>query len=251
MCEFSYIIGYRYASSMFRENNLKIVLNWLEKDFSKHKFEIILVEQDIESKINFVLPSNCKHILVYNDSHYNRGWAFNVGAKFSSSEVLIFSDTDLLIKAEELLISIELCRNKFDAVDPKGKVFAMYKGEKNFFNPDKFEIRKGINFSGGICVFKKTEFFKIFGWDEDLQGWGGEDDVMTHKMKKMLKFLKKTNFNIFHLFHTATSKNNERLRENVKILYKIRTMEKEQLIDYYKDRKIGRVDKYEKSSCSL
>jgi len=244
MHKFSYILGYRYSASVYREKNLKTVLNWLNNDFKKVKFEIVLVEQDCESKIGFSLPSNCKHVFVYNNSHYNRSWSFNVGANLSSSNIVIFADCDLLIKSSELLASIEECNGEFDAINPKGKVIAMYADEKNYFNPQKFEIRKGINFSGGICIMKKNKFFDIFGWDEDMTGWGGEDDLMTHKIKKMLNKIKCTGFNVYHLFHTSTSKNQEVYKENLKILKKIMAMEKEELIQYYKNRKIGQVDKF-------
>lgn len=244
MLEFSYILGYRQTSSVYREKNLKTVLDWLNNDFKNVKFEIILVEQDSEPKIKLDLPCNCKTVFAYNNSHYNRSWGLNIGANFSLSDILVFADSDLLIKSNELLECVRLCKNGFDAVDPKGKVFAMYENEKDLFDPKKFEIRKGINFSGGICVFKKNKFFEIFGWDEDITGWGGEDDVMTHKIKKMLERFKQMKFSVFHLFHTATSKDRNKLNDNLKILYKIREMKKEELIKHYKDRKIGQVDKY-------
>lgn len=242
---FSYIIGYRKNNE--REKNLNIVLQYISK-FNIDNFEIILVEQDKDSKINFELPKNCKHIFVFNDGNFNRSWGFNVGSKFSKFEKIVFADSDLLIKLEDL----KFCLDKldyFDCINPKGKVLNLDKSEEDFINPKKFVERGGTNFSGGICLFKKEKFNLINCWDEKIEGWGGEDDLMTYKINKMLceKTISQYNFTIIHLFHEGIKvvpKNEKYYQENLKHLKYIRTLNSEQLFDYYKDKSFGNIEKY-------
>ena len=72
-----------------------------------------------------------------------------------------------------------------------------------------------------------------------MVGWGGEDDVMTHKIKTILKKYKKVDLKIHHLYHLAESVNDNAYRNNIKILMDVESMGKYELLEYYKDRIIG------------
>lgn len=244
---FSYILPYRQTTEK-RKNNLKTILNFLDKN-SKNNFEIILVEQDDTTKIDFSLPKNCKHIFAVNKSHFNRSWAFNIGAKISLSETLVFADCDLFFDFNEFLECCKLCKKQYDAIDPKGenKVLAL-SSEGNIEKHETFYVRKGVSFAGGICLINKSKFFDIGGWDEDFVGWGAEDDVMSYKIKKTLSNFVSLGLKIFHLYHENAffTKNINAYNNNVKILKKVRLMDKQQIIEYYRDREIGNVNKYKK-----
>jgi predicted glycosyltransferase involved in capsule biosynthesis len=241
---FSYIIGYRQVSEE-RKQNLYIVLEFLSK--LKENFEIILVQQDSkQSEIKYF--EGLRNVFVFNDNLYNRSWGFNVGANLSNSDILVFADSDVIIKHDDLLKSVDEC-NKSEAVDPKGSWLYLEKTEKDVENPKKFSIRKGYNFSSGICLIKKDKFFTIGGWEEDMQGWGGEDDLMTHKIKNMLDSNKKIDCKVLHLFHLEVKlsqiKNELFYKKNLEILRKIQSMNRIQLYEYYRNKKIGLVNKYE------
>jgi glycosyltransferase involved in cell wall biosynthesis len=239
--KFSYILAYRLTED--RDTNLKEVLNWLSLQNSNN-FEVLLVEQDKESKIDFKLPDFCKHLFLYNNSYFNKSWAYNVGALNSSSDTLVFADTDILIDFNNLLYSAELCKGGYDSVDPKGRVLALAKGEKNFFNPTKYTIRDSIVHAGGLFAISKVTFLKLNGWDEDMVGWGGEDDLMSHKISVSIPRRIKLSFDIYHLYHKPSGIVRDVYDKNLSVLQNIRSMGEEALCNYYKGKVIGDINKY-------
>jgi glycosyltransferase involved in cell wall biosynthesis len=238
---FSYILAYRMTED--RDTNLKEVLNWLSLQYNNN-FEVLLVEQDKESKIDFKLPDFCKHIFLYNESYFNKSWAYNVGALNSSSDILIFADTDILIDFNNLLYCVELCEDEYDSVDPKGRVLALAKGEKNYFNPSKYAIRDSIVHAGGLFLISKIAFFKVNGWDEDMMGWGGEDDLMSHKISASIPKRIKLSFDIYHIYHRPSSIVRDVYDKNLSVLRNIRSMGEEALYAYYKGKVIGDSSRY-------
>lgn len=231
---FSYIITYR-ASTEERINNLKTVLSSLKK-INSH-FEIILVEQDCFSKA--VFENNIKHIFIKNNFEFNRSWGFNVGAKNSDTNILVFADSDIMMRSDNFLNAIEHCETYWNAINPKG--FRVLEQQKNVVSERK------CNFCGGICIIKKDVFFKINGWDEDFEGWGGEDDVMEIKITKMLDKTKTINFDVYHLYHqsiAAKAELSENYKNNLTIIEKIKDMNKDELFQYYSNKKIGNINKY-------
>jgi len=56
------------------------------------------------------------------------------------------------------------------------------------------------NISGGIMFINRKAFWKIGGWDEEITGWGGEDDIFDNKISKCLK-LKLFSSISLHLLH--------------------------------------------------
>lgn len=241
--EFSYIIAYK-QTSFYREKNLKSILQWLSINSSKANFEIIIVEQDTEQKLCIDLPPNCKHIFVYNDSFFNKSWAFNIGAKASSSDILVFGDCDIIMDFKELLICVNACKNNKGAVDPKKYVLDTAVNEPDIFNPKRNSIRGSVVFAGGLFLIHKCQFYFINGWDEDMVGWGGEDDLMTHKIKSLIPNTELIPYKVYHLYHDISIRTPEVYENNLKILQKIRSMGSEQLIGYYKDKVIGDVHRY-------
>jgi predicted glycosyltransferase involved in capsule biosynthesis len=242
--KFSYIIGFRKKDEK-RFENLICVLDWLFKN-KDETFEVIVVEQDSEKKCD-LKRYDCNHLFIHNDKSFNRGWGFNVGALNTNSDIFVFADCDIFLKWNCLLNAIQHCDTYWDAIDPKGIIYDLiyqnYDLEKSLQNGE-FSIRSRVNFSGGICVIRKGAFFKINGWDEEFIGWGCEDDCMSHKIGKMLDKSKRIKFPIFHLYHEKIKKNEEEYNNNVLILKQIVKMNEKQLFEYYKNKKIGKKDKY-------
>ena len=237
--KFSYIIGYRQACESRRKNFEKVIEN-LEKN--KSNFEVIVVEQDETQK----LPGNLfyKHIFAYNKGLYNRSWAFNIGAKFSESNVLIFADCDIMIDFNDLQEAIEQCK-AYDTIDPKKRVID--------YNEDGSlgAIRNGVVFSGGIVLINKQAFYKVNGWDEEFVGWGGEDNAMTIKLHRFLTY-KRLDFDVFHLYHndrfTSAPRHEMYFRLNEAKWKNLEKMSNEQMIDKYKDVLIGDENKYKEKT---
>jgi hypothetical protein len=94
----SIIISYKESSYERKRNFEKIILF-----FSKYlcdNLEIVIVEQDVESKINWLNNKYINHIFIKNEKIFNKGWGNNVGARHAKHENLIFNDSDVLVSCE-------------------------------------------------------------------------------------------------------------------------------------------------------
>ncbi len=235
---FSYILVYRKRGG--REHCLKKVLKWLD-DNKSYNFEIILVEQDSQSTIDFLLPKNCKHIFVFNDSAFNKGWACNIAAKAATTNILVYADCDTLMKFKDLYECVLACKT-FDAIDPKKHLLDLEENEEPFVSK-KTSVRIGIDFCSAIFLIKKSCFLRINGFDEDFVGWGADDNLFSYKIRTLLNF-KKLAFDAYHLFHTSEGYERKTLDVNRKMLEDAWGMDKTHLLDFYSKRDIGDINKY-------
>lgn len=207
----SYIVGHRGDGE--RLENLLFTIKYISQiDLID---EIIIVEQSnsdsVLSKLN--LPQKCKHIFLSHSFNwfYNRSWGFNVGYRHSLGDYLIFSDNDIFMNLEDLTSSLKDCKN-YDAVNPYSKIIDTTSSEAKAIietgiaNVTNRSSRGGVNFAGGMCMFSRSAFEQIGGWDERFVGWGGEDEALCHKISKILQKdrYKTLDFTSFHLYHARS-----------------------------------------------
>lgn len=228
--KFTFVIGFRYKKD--RIHLLRRTLDWIN---SFYGVEVILVEQDKHSKIEH-LDLKCKHIFVKSDKPYNRSWAFNVALKRSNSDIIVFGDSDLLMEHNQFIAGINAL-NDYDMVSPYHKVIDLTREEssttlQNILNIDRSgrgeTDNQKINISGGIAMFKKQSLLKIGGWNEDFIGWGAEDDEMTIRVHKYLKWteLKGT---CYHLYHDRPRPEHNNYQHNIKLLNQVTNLDDNQL----------------------
>jgi hypothetical protein len=241
--QISYIIGHRDTSySKVRTKNLYYVLEWLHNNFPE--LEIILVEQSEHKTLE--LPEYVKYIHVVNTGFFNRSWTFNIAFKNTQKEFLMCADNDVVMNINDLLTVFGDITN-YDAISPNNKLMDLTQDNTNHLISNKLNnfnfndiIRGGINFSSTLVAFSRYGYEKIFGWDEDFRGWGGEDDIQTLKIKKMLNF-KEYDFMAYHMWHERNQSLGEmafhsNYNNNVQIINKLWNYTPEQLIEYYKPR---------------
>ena len=65
-------------------------------------------------------------------------------------------------------------------------------------------IRYGNTFAGGIFLIRRESFLSIGMWDEDFEGWGGEDNVMEHVIRSYLRHCR-LQLEVFHVNHQRTA----------------------------------------------
>lgn len=201
-----YIIGHRSSKTdPARDRNLKAVLLWLKANFH---FEVLVVEQDSsETAIKSLVESfGFRYKFLYNPGFYNRSWAFNVGVCMTDKSFIVCADNDVVMVPNQLnesllgLMMYESVSPKHIAVDLPEFMTQRFAQDSNTAFPVIAHGRSGINFSSMLVAFRKQSYFKIGGWDEDFRGWGGEDDVQTFKINKVLKY-KEYDRPAFHLNH--------------------------------------------------
>lgn len=214
----SIIISYR-ESSEERKFNLQTVLDYLSY-IQDNKTEILIIEQDTESKIDW-LPSIkgnefIKHIFVENDGIFNKGWGYNIGAKAAVSDILIFHDSDLILRPQTYNLSISFLEN-YDIVTPYKSIVYLDENSTRKIKDSKysFNIANGFSpiitgvISGGIFMIKKSTYIGLKGFDEDCYGYGHEDDIFDEKARKMDLTIHTINDTSLHLFHKVAKNNND------------------------------------------
>ena len=243
--KFSFIVGYRHTEERFL--NLKKLIEWVSLF---NECDLIIVEQD---KISYLEDFNFRgrHVFAYSDLPYNRSWGFNIGARYSKTEKLVLGDCDLIMDHTKFIEAFNKLE-EFEVVSPYDKVIDLdYKETKfpflNIFNIQKPERgssdNQKINLSGGMTFFRKDSYFKISGYDEKFIGWGGEDDFMTHKIKKYLKWIEIEN-NCYHLYHSKVHID-QNYNNNLKLLNELINLNETDLTSYINKQrdKIGKINK--------
>ena len=241
--DFSYIICYRHSPD--RMKNLLKVIDWLEN----FNCEIVIVEQDISKKFG-VERSFINHIFTKSNKPFNRSWAFNCGALKTKSDIIVCGDCDLIIDVPEFNDCVYYMRTSdCQCLSPFKTVIDLKQDESEIVNIDKWKDiqrkgRIGVNLTGGIVLYKKPAFMNIAGWNEDFEGWGGEDDYMSFKSQSFLKCGVKP-YRCYHMWHPPAKKVPELYSSNLKILRDVRKRDKNSFLKEFEERRdiIGNVDK--------
>lgn len=228
--KFTFVIGFRYQKDRF--GLLKKTLEWIN---SFKDVEVLLIEQDKNSKISH-LDLKCKHIFTKSDKPYNRSWAFNVGIRRSNSDIIVFGDSDLIMDYNQFSLGIQSL-SEYDMVSPYHKVIDLNPKESNYpisniLNIDRIgrgeNDNQKINISGGISMFRKEAIVKIGGWNEDFIGWGAEDDELSIRVKKYLKWTELKG-SCYHLYHSRPAPDPTNYNRNLTLLNKISTLTDQQI----------------------
>lgn len=246
---FTYVIGYRHR--MDRLSNLKRVLEWIN---GFNGAEVLLIEQDKHSKIKN-LNLRAKHIFVKSEMPYNRSWAFNIALKYSTSPILVFGDSDLLMNPNEFIEGLKALQTN-EMVSPYYSVVDLTQQESGLEFGQILQINRPgrgetdnqkINISGGIAMFRKDAISKIGGWNEDFIGWGGEDDFQTMKVKNFLTWTE-LKYRCYHLYHAKEQPDMKWYQRNLQILNNSAKFTKEDMSKHIGMTipKIGMINKYDK-----
>jgi len=203
----SYIITHR-SSDSFRHRNLCATIDFLLANVNG--IEIIVVEQDEKPSLSS-LSKQIKYLFVKNNDLFNRSWGFNVGYQAANNSILAFGDNDLIVPKESILESYKILShsNELVSISPykSGEVFDLDEQETQCFLKDySFSIpiipRKRLGPHAGGIIFMTKQLFKIVGgWEENIRGWGGEDDHMTIKLTKLADKMQEIDGRAFHLKH--------------------------------------------------
>jgi hypothetical protein len=166
--------------------------------------KVVVVEQDTE---HVELGADV-YLQLADRGPFNRSACFNAGVRaqpaLGDRQPLLFTDCDILCPPEALdaaLAGLE----RVDAVSPYDALVdltqeasaALYRGEP----PGDGERRTGINLTGGAVLMTHWAHRECGGWDEQMVGWGGEDDLMSNKIVKLGVRHSFLRFTAHHLWH--------------------------------------------------
>ena len=167
---------------------------------------------------------------------YNRSWSFNVGMKYSKSNIMVFGDADLIMRPDNFINGLKSL-DKYDMVSPYHSVIDLTPEESNLnFNniisidrPGRGETdNQKINISGGISMFRKDAIQNIAGWNEMFIGWGGEDDFQTIKVKNLISWTE-LSAKCYHFWHQREQPDMTYYGRSIQLINQANSMTKEQL----------------------
>ena len=185
---------------------------------------------------------------------FNRSWGFNVGLKYAKSDIIVFTDCDIIMDPDQFINSLKLM-DKYDMVSPYSSVVDLNAQESNqpFGNiikinrPGRGELdNQKINICGGITIFRKDAINKIGGFYEEFIGWGAEDDFQTIKVENFLTYYEQPG-RCYHLYHDRETPDMKWYQRNLQLLQSLKGMNKEQLSKLIQNtsQKIGMKNKYD------
>ena len=209
----SYIITYR-SEGESRKANLAAVLAWLQQCPG---LQVMVVEQDRAPTLSgAVLAGHCTHLFAFNPGPFNKSWGFNIGFKHTCGQVVAFGDADVMVEAEALVQSLQLCLTDYEAVKPYDRLVdltpeetqhilagqSLHHADRSGQPPNREGSGEYICFCGGLFVVRRALFESLGGFDEKFLGWGGEDDAMTIKLQALSRNTHiVTGRTAYHLWH--------------------------------------------------
>lgn len=264
----SYIIHFRKDTDL-REQNLRCIYDFYKKYDSR--IEFIIIEDDKQKKLNTdFLSSNDQYIHFQNDEIYKRTHCFNIASLKTDREILVFGDSDVIIKQAFISRSAELVlSNNLGIMHPYNGLFINIKNKlKNDFMISKnYDILENartyikpiilnqtdsyVVFNtaarGGSVMFNHEIFNKINGYNPNFIGWGYEDDEISTRTAKLGYGAGRYNNKaacVWHLDHdTPTSDKrsvgNIYYERNGHMSVMVERMNKQQITEYCKTWKIG------------
>ena len=119
-----------------------------------HNFTIYIIEQSDDKK------------------EFNRGKLLNVGFRVAADEgadVFIFHDVDLMPSTELLPYYVTVPTGNSPV--HIARVWNRYNNNRNYF--------------GGIVAFSSAQYEGMNGYPNNFWGWGGEDDELMNRAKKV------------------------------------------------------------------
>ena len=205
---------------------VKLVLNFLSHNFNS---KIIVLESSKASNVDLSEFKNVTHIFRRDNSDvFFRTKINNILIRKCPTDIGVLLDSDTLFCKNSFLQCINQIRNlNYYFARPYNGIFCelnlLYRNillkNINFF--DEISKTKNLfiithNSVGGIFIFHPKKYIELGGENENIEGWGHDDQ--ERNLRIMLKgyMIYKTESKLYHLWHTREKNNfffNEELQK--------------------------------------
>ena len=238
--------------SQDRYNNSKTVLSYLNHHFETNV--IVHEKTKDESKLNFLNElKNLKltHITEKNDlGSYHRTRQLNEMLNLVETNVVVNYDIDIILPIESYLKSVEnILSGKYDFVYPYQLGYFQWEISRNFsrnifennFDVSSLDSSFLVNLSTGFghCFFANTKsYVECFGENENFIAYGPEDEERPVRFNKLGYKVGREGDKIYHFEHSRTpfsSNKNNFFTSNTKLYERLVSMDKNELLNYYKN----------------
>jgi len=190
--EAAIIVGVRAApEEPERRRNLAACLEALRA--RPDGVEAIVIEQDDAPNLEELVRSLAdRYLFARNSGLYNRGWAFNIGARAAADAAyLFFLDADVLLPSGSMERALRRMRSGAKALRPYTEALFLdpETGGELFVNPM------------GLCLWIRADVYRdIGGHDERFRGWGWEDREFWERLERHAE-IERMPDRILHMHH--------------------------------------------------
>ncbi len=217
-----------------RMSNLTTFLKY----YSNLGIKSVIVEQDSEPKCQKIIEeSGFTYIFAKNGGLHNKCWAYNIGMKHTTEDVIWYCDVDFLTDTNLIMRVLENWEGKNKVVRPYNTFSYLNKEEsskiRDWEAPAYKEVAKlskgqkldSMPFAGASIIIERETLEFLNGWDERYAGWGCEDNAMSILFRRSSKRLNPHAFRsrIYHMWHPYSK--NYRIsnyRKNFRLLKNLR-----------------------------
>jgi GT2 family glycosyltransferase len=199
----SVVVPYR---ELQRNDSLVTVLSNL-KALKYPEIEIILAEQDDESKTKCLKLDRIKKLLVKNGRLplFNKSMAFNTGVAASKFDKILLHDADILAVGRYLQSVCHILDHAPACHIGKTVTYAT-ENSTQLINIHKSvgvpECERVVGyFEGGSLAANKDAYWAIGGFNEDFYGYGCEDCEFFARLASLTNFVNERTYGFLHLWH--------------------------------------------------
>lgn len=188
--------------------SVSVIVPWREQADRKPAFDFVT------ECARFLTHSLDGDLTVIDDPHdtpFNRGRALNHGVDFTTGEVLVFLDADMIVTPVAMMAALEAVVRGAAMVVPfdrliglTGAASALVLEGRNPTGPwgeDQIDLRWERKSQGGINVLSRATFEACGGFDERFNGWGGEDAALGAAIETLVGPVEYVAATAIHLWH--------------------------------------------------
>jgi hypothetical protein len=244
---FDIVIGHS-ASDQFRDRNLRYVISYYLRHCPGSR--IIIIEQHSDTDLSEFKEFKRVYYRKIDPGHpeyYSRSAGFNAGMEIVRKEMVLLVDNDCIV-IPPILNNIKSIMGERRALIPYNYCKDLSQNSTDHLIKTHVALEgtdrgggKDVCYGGAMFIYTDS-YWEIGGYDEGFIGWGAEDTAFQHKAINILGLGRISGeYPMFHMWHpTASSKEwrlGEQYKKNVQLLNHIKSMDKDQLLEYVKEYK--------------
>jgi len=205
------IIIPHFNANQYRERNLKFTLDYYSKNSpDTHIYLTEQVKSDAETSEVKPIKENVSHVKLFtSDEHFRKSSLINLAMSVSQNNIIMMVDNDCILGVDELK-NAEKNFKGHDIFFPYTDINFLNEGHtRQLIRTGKFKQRKQPfrlhmnRYTGGVVMFSKLLFHTVGGFDDEIKGWGKEDDAFLTKCKRVAAKIGRPDGEhiLLHLFH--------------------------------------------------
>ena len=219
------IVTYRGANAD-RRANLRAVLRHLDRTYED--YTLWLLEADRAPTFNWgeLADEKVRHVFIYDAGPFPKAKLCNMGMRLTRSAIVCLHDSDMIAPPAIMKFCVDdlLNRGATDVwcpfehiVNVAGELREQFSATGDFSLLDPYRETHAPfatdmtllydSNSGGINLMRRETFQLIGGFDDRFTGWGGEDnDILCRARRLNIRWHSIAARRMFHLHHDSPSR---------------------------------------------